>query len=385
MEICDPTSMETEGCEYRTHQKPRYLALTLIILLILSLSSCTLLGKRMDRSGLESMAARITEDFAPGSPEELEAFLDRIDIEEATAVTEEAAATAAASTEGRPPDIWLLEGRLGSSLKERRYVFGEPFEELIPEEVLERKAPARDAVFYRYELEDTPSRGTVLFLPGLGVSDFAFRFIKHLFLTILEEGWDLVVYVPPFHLERVGEGEDPEYTLFSDDIEANIRYQLAMIREVRTMVRVLEMEEAGPVGTWGGSMGAATLLISSQWEDYDHAAVMIPIVDWNVVLTGNICMEKCVPAFREAGFDDELINRAYSLISPAEYAPGIKADRILVQAAKEDQLTPVSAVKEYAENRGIDKVGIYRGSHASILLSCSVYKDYRSFLSSLSR
>ncbi|MFO7848492.1 MAG: hypothetical protein R6V67_00905 [Spirochaetia bacterium] len=355
-----------------------------LIILILSLSSCTAIGKWADRSGLESMADQITEDFDPGTPGELEAFLSKIDIEEATRAAEEEVEVARRAVRGAPPEKWLLEEKLGSDLRQRRYLFTGAFEELISEETLETDSPARKAVFYRYELEERPSKGTVLFLPGLGVSDFAFRFISRLFLSILEEGWDLLVYVPPFHLERAGEGEDVQYKLFTDDIEANIRYQLAMVREVRTMIKVLEEEDAGPLGAWGGSMGAATLLLASLWEEMDHAAVMIPIVDWNIVLTGDICMEKCVPAFREAGFEDELINRAYSLISPAEYPLGLEPERVLVQAAEADQLTPPGAVEEYAEDRGIDKVQRYSGSHATILLYPGVYKDYREFLSSLS-
>jgi hypothetical protein len=338
----------------------------------------------MDRAGLEAMAERVTENFNPGTPAELEAFLSEIDIEQETRATTDEVALAHESVDGVPPEKWLLRDSIESQLRERRYRFRGPFDALIPEHVLERESPARSAVFYRYELVNEPSKGTVLYLPGLGVSDFAFRFIHRFFLSILRAGWDLAIYVPPFHLERAGEGDDMQYNLLSSNIETNIRYQMAMIKEVRTMIRVLKQDGAGPVGAWGGSMGASTLLLSSQWEELDHASMMIPIVDWNVVLAGDICMEECVPAFREAGFDEDLVTRAYSLISPAEYPLAISAERVAIQAAQADQLTPPAVIEEFAHARGVDSVKRYRGSHATILLNSRVYRDYAKFLASLS-
>jgi len=356
----------------------------LFILFIAFLPSCTAIGKRIDRSRLKSMAEHINEDFNPGPPEELEAFLAELDIKEMTKPTESEVEKAGKAVKGTPPENWLLEEKLGSRLLQRRYVFTKPFDILIPEDMLERQSPARKGIFYRYELKEKQPKGTILFLPGLGVSDFAFKFIDRFFLTILEEGWDLLIYIPPFHLERVGEGEDVELTLFTENIEANMRYQLAMVREIRTMITLLQKEDAKPLGAWGGSMGAATLLLTSLWEDIDHAAIMIPIVDWNLVLTGDICMEKCVPAFRKAGFDEELITKAYNRISPAEYPLGINPERMLIQIADADQLTPPVAIEKYAENRNVDRIKRYSGSHATILLNSRVYKGYKDFLGSLS-
>ncbi|MCA1755727.1 MAG: hypothetical protein LC641_13735 [Spirochaeta sp.] len=85
---------------------------TLVLLLILSasLSSCTAIGKRMDRAGLEAMAERVTENFNPGTPAELEAFLSEIDIEQETRATTDEVAQAHESVDGVPP----LSSRPGS-------------------------------------------------------------------------------------------------------------------------------------------------------------------------------------------------------------------------------------------------------------------------------
>jgi hypothetical protein len=367
----------------------RVLLYTVIVsLFFLLLSSCAALGRRIDRSSLKTISERISEDFSPGEPEELRDFVYSFDSELHFSPSYPDGDVHSAIVRGRPPERWLLGDKVETALVERRYVFEGTFP-------LERQpgsgggdAKVRDAVFYRYEHAGGDASGTVVFLPGLGVSDFAFRFIHRFFVDIIEEGWDLVIYVPPFHLERAGGtgdgGDDSHFRIVTDRIQRNIRYQAAMVREVRMMLGLLREEGAGPLAGWGGSMGAATLLLTDPFERWDHLALMIPVVDWNVVLTNDICMERCVEKYGDAGFERRLIEQAYGLISPVGYPLQTSPERVLVQIARRDQLIPPRFIRSYSEERGIERIEEYASSHSMIVLNREVYRDYAGFLAEMS-
>jgi hypothetical protein len=351
----------------------------LLILAIFFLSACLEVGQYLDNSGLRAIAESINRDFQPGTPERLAGFVDAFDWNEVSDPSSEVSGDIDDYIDGDLPKAWRLDGVLSAPLRQQRYRFPQTFR-FVPADPPD--AAANSAVFYRYQRLDQMSQGTIVFLPGFAVSDFAFRFIKRLFVSILEEGWDLVVYVPPFHLERGATlGKDPQYRLFTADITLNIRYQAAMVKEVRTVLRLLRQENPSkPIGGWGGSLGAAILLLTDQWEDWDHAALMIPIVDWNEVLFGEECAAQCRVAFHQAGFEDGLLREAYSLISANRYPLRMDPERVFIQLATHDQLSPAPAVEAYAEKRHLNRLQAYRASHATILLSSRVYRDYADFL-----
>jgi hypothetical protein len=351
----------------------------LLVLAVFFLSDCLEVGRYLDNSGLRAIAENINQDFQPGTPERLAGFVDDFDWNEVGNPSADIDDDIAGYIDGEPPTPWRLDKEMPMPLRQQRYRFPQTFR-FIPADPPD--AAGNSAIFYRYQRLDQTSSGTIVFLPGFAVSDFAFRFIKRLFVSILEEGWDLVVYVPPFHLERGATlGKDPQYRLFTADITLNVRYQAAMVKEVRTVMRLLRQENPSkPIGGWGGSLGAAILLLVDQWEDWDHAALMIPIVDWNEVLFSEECATQCRVAFHQAGFADGLLQDAYSLISPNRYPLRMAPERVFIQLATHDQLSPASAVEAYAEKHHLARLQAYRASHATVLLSSRVYRDYADFL-----
>lgn len=346
-----------------------------LLILISPLLSCAGFHRGFDRRGLEDLARSMAGEgggLEAGSPEELEAYLDGLDPAEKTSPRTGTLFSAS------PLRHWNLADRVKEDIVEERIAF----EALVP---FPPGHPAGTALFYHYRHTGDPGekgRETVLFLPGLGVSDLAFRFIDRLMIDILNSGRDLLVYVPPYHLERSSGAEGEELRLFDPDLKRTLDTFFGMAAEIRSAMMYLRASAHPPAcfEGWGGSMGAALLLEVSRYEKIESAALMIPVVDWNTIIAGEICGAVCLPEFEAAGFGRELIGLALGEISPAGRSLAIPAERLFIQAAHFDQLTPVERVLEFAEQQGIPNVRVYDKGHATILLDRGVYRDYRTFL-----
>jgi len=160
----------------------------LMLIMVTPLLSCKGFHTRFDRKGLEKLALSMTERFEPGSPEELEEYLRTLDPGKTGAPVEEVPYSREAL------DHWNLADRIGH--------------------------PASTAYLYHYAhrnaAERAATRKTVLFLPGLGVSELAFHFIDRLMIDILNRGYNLLLYIPPYHLIRGTGAEDENLLLFEE-------------------------------------------------------------------------------------------------------------------------------------------------------------------------
>ncbi len=337
----------------------------------------TRLHRNIDRRGLEKLAASMARRFDPGSPAALEAYLDAFDPAEKTRPPE------TVSIEREPLENPLIDLRGLPGLTSERI----SFTGMVP---VPEGHPAATARFHHYRHTGTPASApekgpTVVFLPGLGVSESAFSFIGRLMLDILRSGRDLLLYIPPFHLERSAGTAGEELHLFDADLTLTLDFFFGMVREIRTAMTSLQ-SSAGPdpaFGGWGGSMGAALLLELARHEEIASAALMIPVVDWATIITGEICGAVCLPQLEAAGFGRELVERALKVMSPYGYGLPIDPERIMIQAAELDQLTPPQRIRKFAEAQDIENLRYYRKGHASILLDRTIYRDYRAFLTLL--
>ena len=148
---------------------------------------------------------------------------------------------------------------------------------------------------------DDQPRDTILWVPGMGVSDTAFQFIKHFFNHELAAGYNIAFYIPPFHLDRREPGKGNGEGFFTADVQSNVQVILETVRELRTMVQYLISTGVGRIAGLGGSMGAATLLLTAQTVDMDFLCLMIPVVDWETVFFQHRHHGAIIPAFRDRG------------------------------------------------------------------------------------
>jgi len=324
----------------------------------------------MDISGLKDLATDITADFHPGSPEKLQSFVNATSLAKDT----EPAATVHFSTS--PLAKWYIEHPAGEKLIREKITFPSG---------IKHKNGFDTAVFYVYRTGELKDKKVILWVPGAGVSDFAFRFIKYFFTEAFLRDFNIVFYVPPYHLERTEAGKNNGEGLFTSDHERNITVLLNSVRELRTMISYLKGRGVTKIGGWGGSIGATMLLLAEQTEEFDHINIMIPIINWETVVFKNVYMREAIAQFEKAGFSENFLTQAYGIINPIKYKLKLNPNRAQIMYAEYDQLTPESAMVEFAQKNNIKKLIHYPRSHATILLTSKLYDDYGLFLDSLDR
>ena len=130
-------------------------------------------------------------------------------------------------------------------------------------------------------------------------------------------------------------------------------------------------------------MGASTLLLSTKFTDYKHISLMIPVVDWQASVLNNKHFSSFADSLILYGCDSALIIKVLRIMSPTMYNLPIKPAKVFVQYSKYDQLNSETVIKQFTRKNNIKNVKSYNTSHATILLSRKLYKDYAAFLDSV--
>ncbi len=305
----------------------------------------------------------ILKDFNPGDAEKLSSYISGFDLAKLTAVDK--------NTE--PYSITPLRKWHISSDRDLTY------EKWSFKSSFFGNRPPGDALFYVILQDNLENNPAVLWVPGFGVSDFAFRFARHFFKEQIEAGYNIVIYIPPYHMERQQKGKSPGSGLITSSPLHNLKQIVNAVTELRMVYTYLKIRKTASVSTWGGSMGGAFTLMLQSVENIDSMELMIPVIDWNTFITP----DDIFPKYAETGFTPELLKTAYSLISPVTYPLHVPPERIHIEAAEYDQFTPVEIIAEYCRYHGIENFHRYRTGHTAVLLDKKVYSDYGAFLSGL--
>lgn len=335
----------------------------LCIILVFMTISCVSIQKSLDNYSLNRNKKGILKNFTPGDVVTLKSYIDSFDLGQLTKV-----APGSTPIKKEPLLKWHIKSKV--PINYEKWFFKSDF--------FKGKTPG-GALFY--VLNQTPFAGSnvILFVPGFGVSDFAFGFIKRFFAAEIEAGYNIVIYIPPYHLDRQKKGEAPGNGLITASPLNTIQIMINSVKELRMVYTYLKAEGADSIGGWGGSMGGALTLMLQSLEELDHLALMIPVLDWNTFITP----EEVFPCYGEEGFSKETIKKAYSLISPVSYPLNIQPERVHIEAALYDQLNPMENIRFYAESNKIKNFYSYRTGHAAILLDKKIYTDYSAFLKGL--
>lgn len=239
-------------------------------------------------------------------------------------------------------------------------------------------------MFYFFRPTDWDGKKAILWSPGFGVSDFAFCFIKQFLIDEMRQGYAVLFYVLPYHLDRIEPGKKEGQGLMRADVRSNLRIFHSIAAELNEGYLYLKTIGVEEIGGWGGSIGASALIILSTIREFDHLAMMIPILDWNTLIF-HPAFAKVLEKITGAACNMETLSNAYLLISPVSYISKTPPERTLILFAEDDQLTPAETVTHYARSRGIAAIYGYPESHASILLNEKVYRDYAAFLGRMRR
>jgi hypothetical protein len=335
-----------------------FLLAALSLVTALYLSGCISILKSVDDSSLRDINKDLLADTDTGSPESLTAFLSTFDpfgvpVPDQKLILRE------------PLGRWDLGGESRRDLKQERLSFPSPLGDRV--------------VFYLYYEGELAGKKAVLWVPGYGVSDFAFNFIKKLFLAELDRGYAILFYTLPYHVERKTANGEGSGKIFSADAAKTLGTFAAVVAELRVGTGFLRSEGVESISGWGGSVGAVFLWMLSGREEFDHLALMIPVVDWDTFLF-NPLLSPAVDRLTSLGFSRDLLSRGYSSFSPAGVPTLTNPDRIQVLYARHDRLTPEETTLDFARQNGIIRVAGFEESHASILLNRRMYREYEAFL-----
>lgn len=337
--------------------------LLLSVILVLMFISCTSLQKGIDRYSLYRNKKAILKEYSPGSPDSLARYIASFNLEDLTNVPPETAPYSIT-----PLEKWHMSSR--KVLTYEKWTFKSGF--------FKDKLPG-DALFYVIKQKDLQNSSVILWVPGFGISNTAFMFVKNFFSAEINAGYNIVIYVPPYHMERKLKGKSPGSGLITASPLHNITEMINAVKELRMVYTYLKSRKVTDIGTWGGSMGGALTLMLQAVETIDSMGLMIPVLDWNTFITPKELFSK----YQEAGFGKKLLSSAYNLISPVQYPLNVSPERIQIEAAEFDQLNPIDDIIAYSRKHGIKNIHIYKSAHASILLNKKIYPDYTEFLQTL--
>lgn len=334
--------------------------------LLLSLFSCDI-EKNLDLSGLKRDVAAFLKDFQPGSPALLEEYLKTKSLEEWTRPDRDTIHLL------QPSQRW--KGKLIDGVEEWKLSF--PVQ--VP-----GKEDVETALFYVFGKGPLKDSKVILWIPGKGMSDLAFHFIRQFINTEIALGWTVVLYIPPYHLERALPGKKDGEGFFAADTLENIRNYSLALKELRTVRLLLEKEGVRLQAAWGGSMGASWMFHLQKEHPFDHLCAMIPLLDWKGFFLDSKQMEPLVNRLAEAGFSRELLEKAYGPLSLTNMPSGsIPAERTLFLLAEKDQIASPKMARRFARSTGVSRVLEYPRSHGTILAHKRMYKDYETFLNQM--
>jgi hypothetical protein len=331
-------------------------------LLILLFLSCSDFQKYLDKSGIESSCKEIMRDYQKENPGVLSLFLKNFSLAKYTEPFD------TGEPEVRSIGEWKLDIPEVPGLIQEKLFFNTPLSALTHRD--------DKLVLYIYRKAEIKGGRVLLFVPGMGVSNFALLFIKHFFKEIISRGYILAVYVPPYHLDRIPPGKNQGEGFFTHDSVRNIKMIAGCTSEVRSAVKYFKLQGVSDISAWGGSMGGSFLLLSAEFETYSHITTMIPVLDWNTLLLDSPEVCELKKRLMADGYSEDKLRYAYSIVSPMEHRVITPPDKILILFAKYDQLTSLALLEKYRKTHNNPMVKIYNRSHATILTDFAVYDDY---------
>ena len=321
-------------------------------------SGCAAINVRMDRFVLGQKARLVLSQeltFEPGAPLP---FSSPEDLERLSRPSQPLRVTLAPLSRHRLGDSTLTQEEL-----------------TFPSEHSLRYPEANVGRAYVFRQGELGARPVLLWVPGQNVSEGDFLSLDGYFRRALSAGFDVVFYVPPYHLERTprafGSGDAFLATAFPDHLMA-FAQELCDLRGLVAWLRARGVQE---LGAFGGSMGATMVLRLITWEPlFDFVTVMQPLLDW-VALLRQPEMAPVLSRLRAQGLSNEEIVRVYQAVDPRDGKPRISASRICLLYGRYDQLAQEGPLLSLKRLWGIRRVTAYERGHAFISLGSRPFHD----------
>jgi len=365
------------GAYAPTHKITPVLIWIQLFILLFTLN-CAYVQKKIDQYGINSTTQDILKKFHPGEPNKLKKYIKNFDLKKNTNPLRLSTLANIDHPQIKSLNKWKITNNYSSNKYiQEKYIFKSAYK---------YDTKQNNAIFYVLRQSKIQNSKVIIWVPGSGVSDFAFRFIQDFFKIELKEGYNIFVYIPAYHLERTEKTKENSENFITASTLQNIKNILNGVKELRSLVLYLKQQKVKSISGWGGSMGASMLLLTENLHpQFEHLVVMIPVLDWQTVFTNKIFMKNVLYKLNNKGFTLDLLKQAYSLISPINYSLKVNSNKVQILYAKYDQLNPVKTILQYSKKNKIKNIIGYNKSHATILLDNQIYLDYETFLKKLEK
>jgi hypothetical protein len=229
---------------------------------------------------------------------------------------------------------------------------------------------------YVYRHETLGRRPVVLWMTGQYTSALAMVPISWLIERATARGVDVVMLVPPYHLERSPAGSVSGDAVLATSLADHMNSYAQGLSDLRGLVRWLRAQGVSTLGGFGGSAGAMLLLRMVTWDrSLDFLTLFNPMLRIGDVLNRPDA-EPARARLEADGHRLEEVQRVYaSLDSPAD-RPTLAAGRLSVLYGRFDQLALEATTRTWAERWGISRVLPHDCGHSLALLERDMYRDY---------
>ena len=265
----------------------------------------------------------------------------------------------------------------------QRFRLDEPglTEELIsfPSAVQLDHAASNLARAYVYRHGRLGERPVVLWVPGQYVVDLASIPISWFTREIVQRGADVVLLVPPYHLERSPTGFASGDAVFATSLSDHLNVFAQEISDVRRLIGWLRAQGVRTLGGFGGSVGALVLLRTATWDRLEFLTVFIPMIR----LASMLDQPEADPIRRRIAAETrsaDVILAAYAALDPASDRSLVPPDRISVLYGRYDRVATEAEVVSWASAWGVTRLHAYDRGHALALFTPSMYSDYARIL-----
>ena len=212
------------------------------------------------------------------------------------------------------------------------------------------------------------------------VVDLALIPISWFTREIVRRGADVVLLVPPYHLERTPLGFSSGDAVFATTLADHLGVFAQELSDLRRLVAWLRSQGVERVGGFGGSVGAMLLLRIATWErSLDFLTVFIPMIHLAAVLEGPDT-EPMRQRLREDGRSVGEMKRFYAALDPSLARPQMNPARISVLYGRYDLVATAPTTEAWASAWGVTRLHPYDRGHALALFNRQMYKDYARLL-----
>jgi pimeloyl-ACP methyl ester carboxylesterase len=224
---------------------------------------------------------------------------------------------------------------------------------------------ANRSAFAQHWIHDDGPRPTLCVIHGFGASDFRLNSQFFRLPWFFAQGYDVLMYVIPFHGARGDRGLLDGVGIFSNGI-AHLNEALAQaVHDFRIFLDYLEGTGVERIGVTGISLGGYVSSLLAAVEPRLQVVVpnapvtnMGPLVrGWfpaNVLLAG---------ALRAHGIPPHEVVEALDVHSPLNYAPVVDRERLMIIGGLGDRLAPPEQSRMLWEHWGRPRLHWFPGNH----------------------